>query len=156
MAKTKNPRRVGDKEARAKLRMIRISPIKLNLVAQLIRGKKVETALADLRFSHKRISADVKKVLESAIANAENNHGLDIDSLVVAEAYVGKNFVMKRFRARARGRGAQILKPFSELTIILREVDEAEFAAMNDKKAAKKAKKAAHADKKPAKTSEAA
>ncbi|RKQ72235.1 LSU ribosomal protein L22P [Litorimonas taeanensis] len=126
MAKTKNPRRVGDKEARAKLRMIRISPQKLNLVAQLIRGKKVDKALADLQFSHKRISGEVKKVLESAIANAENNHGLDIDSLIVSEAYVGKNFVMKRFRARARGRGARILKPFSELTIVVREVEDVE------------------------------
>ena len=125
MAKSNNPRRVADNEARAKLRMIRISPQKLNLVAQMIRGKKVDVALADLEFSHKRISGEVKKVLESAIANAENNHGLDIDSLIVAEAYVGKNFVMKRFRARARGRGARILKPFSELTIIVREVDEA-------------------------------
>ncbi len=125
MAKTKNPRRVADNEAMAKLRMIRTSPIKLNLVAQMIRGLKVEKALSDLEFSHKRIAADVKKCLESAVANAENNHGLDIDSLVVAEAYVGKNLVMKRFRARARGRGAQILKPFSELTIIVREVEEA-------------------------------
>jgi len=129
MAKSKNPRRVADNEARAKLRMIRISPQKLNLVAQLIRGKKVDKALADLEFSHKRISGDVKKVLESAIANAENNHGLDIDSLIVAEAYVGKNLVMKRFRARARGRGAQILKPFSELTIVVREVAETEGEA---------------------------
>ena len=142
MAKQNNPRRVGDNEARAKLRMIRISPIKLNLVAQLIRGKKVETALADLEFSHKRISGEVKKVLNSAIANAENNHGLDVDSLVVSEAYVGKNFVMKRFRARARGRGAQILKPFSELTIVVKEMDDAEFEAMNSKKAKKKADKA--------------
>lgn len=125
MAKTKNPRRVADNEARAKLRMIRISPQKLNLVAQMIRGAKVEKALADLEFSRKRISGDVKKCLESAIANAENNHNLDIDSLIVAEAYVGKNFVMKRFRARARGRGARILKPFSELTIVVREVEEA-------------------------------
>ena len=105
--------------------MIRTSPQKLNLVAQLIRGVKVDKALADLEFSRKRISNDVKKCLESAIANAENNHGLDIDSLVVSEAYVGKNLVMKRFRARARGRGARILKPFSELTIIVREVEEA-------------------------------
>ena len=125
MAKAKNTRRVGDKEAYAKLRMIRTSPQKLNLVAQLIRGVKVDKALADLEFSRKRISNDVKKCLESAIANAENNHGLDIDSLVVSEAYVGKNLVMKRFRARARGRGARILKPFSELTIIVREVEEA-------------------------------
>ncbi|CAM3680171.1 Large ribosomal subunit protein uL22 [Litorimonas haliclonae] len=143
MAKQKNPRRVGDKEARAKLRMIRISPIKLNLVAQLIRGKKVETALADLEFSHKRISGEVKKVLESAIANAENNHGLDIDSLIVSEAYVGKNFVMKRFRARARGRGARILKPFSELTIVVREQDEdvAPAPEKTEKKSEKKAEK---------------
>jgi len=125
MAKTKNPRRVADNEAMAKLRMIRISPQKLNLVAQMIRGSKVEKALADLEFSHKRISGDVKKCLESAIANAENNHGLDIDSLIVSEAYVGKNLVMKRYRARARGRGAKILKPFSELTIVVREVEEA-------------------------------
>ncbi len=125
MAKTKNPRRVADNEAMAKLRMIRISPQKLNLVAQMIRGSKVDKALADLEFSPKRISSDVKKCLESAIANAENNHGLDIDSLIVSEAYVGKNLVMKRFRARARGRGARILKPFSELTIIVREVEEA-------------------------------
>lgn len=121
----KNLRRVAANEARAKQRMIRISPQKLNLVAQLIRGKKVERARADLAFSRKRIAADVLKVLDSAIANAENNHGLDIDSLVVSEAYVGKNLVMKRFRARARGRGAKILKPFSEITIVVREVEEA-------------------------------
>ena len=121
MSKLKNPRRVADNEARAKLRMIRISPQKLNLVAQLIRGKKVETALADLEFSHKRISGEVKKVLQSAIANAENNHSLDIDKLIVKEAYVGKGLVMKRFHARARGRGAKIIKPFSHLTILLSE-----------------------------------
>ncbi len=125
MGQVKNPRRVAENEARAKLRMMRISPQKLNLVASMIRGKSVERALNDLTFSRKRAASDVKKVLESAIANAENNHGLDIDSLVVAEAYVGKNLVMKRFRARARGRGARILKPFSELTIVVREVEEA-------------------------------
>ncbi|MHA6289420.1 50S ribosomal protein L22 [Maricaulis sp. CAU 1757] len=125
MGQSANPRRVADNEARAKLRMIRTSPQKLNLVAALIRGKKVERALADLEFSRKRIAKEVKKTLESAIANAENNHGLDIDSLVVSEAFVGKNLVMKRFRARARGRGAKILKPFSELTIVVREVEEA-------------------------------
>jgi len=125
MGQSTNPRRVADNVARAKLRMIRTSPQKLNLVAALIRGKKVERALADLEFSRKRISKEVKKTLESAIANAENNHGLDIDSLVVSEAFVGKNLVMKRFRARARGRGAKILKPFSELTIVVREVEEA-------------------------------
>jgi large subunit ribosomal protein L22 len=128
MAKQKQARRLADNEARAKLRMIRTSPQKLNLVAQMIRGKKVDAALADLEFSHKRISGEVKKVLESAIANAENNHNLDIDSLIVSEAYVGKNFVMKRFRARARGRGARILKPFSELTIVVKEVSEEEAA----------------------------
>jgi len=110
MSKAKNPRRVADNEAMAKLRMVRISPQKLNLVAQMIRGSKVEKALADLEFSPKRISNDVKKCLESAIANAENNHNLDIDSLVVSEAYVGKNLVMKRFRARARGRGETIFR----------------------------------------------
>ena len=125
MAKTNNPRRVADNEARAKLRMIRISPQKLNLVAQSIRGKSAEKALAELEFSRKRISGDVRKVLQSAIANAENNHGLDIDSLIVAEAYVGKNLVMKRFKARARGRSAKIMKPFSELTIVVREIEEA-------------------------------
>ncbi|GLK50918.1 MULTISPECIES: 50S ribosomal protein L22 [Maricaulis] len=125
MGQSANPRRVADNEARAKLRMIRTSPQKLNLVAAMIRGKKVERALADLEFSRKRIAKEVRKTLESAIANAENNHGLDIDSLVVSEAYVGKNLVMKRYKARARGRGAKILKPFSELTIVVREVEEA-------------------------------
>ena len=125
MGQSANPRRVADNEARAKLRMICTSPQKLNLVAAMIRGKKVERALADLEFSRKRIAKEVRKTLESAIANAENNHGLDIDSLVVSEAFVGKNLVMKRYKARARGRGAKILKPFSELTIVVREVEEA-------------------------------
>ncbi len=125
MGKAANPRRIADNEALAKLRMIRISPHKLNLIARMIRGKKVERARADLQFSRKRHSGDVLKVLDSAIANAENNHGLDIDSLVVSEAYVGKNLVMKRLRPRARGRSAKILKPFSELTIIVREIEEA-------------------------------
>jgi large subunit ribosomal protein L22 len=124
MSSQKNTRRVADNEAMAKLRMIRTSPQKLNLVAQLIRGKKVQTALDDLTFSRKRIAKDVYKCLYSAASNAENNHGLDLDSLVVAEAYVGKNLVMKRFRARARGRGAKILKPFSELTIVVRSQEE--------------------------------
>ena len=124
MSKTKNPRRVGENEAMAKLRMLRTSPQKLNLVAQMIRGKKVQAALDDLTFSRKRIAKDVYKCLYSAASNAENNHGLDLDSLIVSEAYVGKNLVMKRFRARARGRGAKILKPFSELTIVVRQVEE--------------------------------
>ncbi len=127
MGQAKNPRRLSDNECRAKLRLIRISPQKLNLVAEMIRGKKVERALNELEFSRKRIARDVKKVLESAIANAENNHGLDIDDLVVAEAFMGKNIVMRRFRPRARGRAGKIEKPFSELTIVVRE--QAEEAA---------------------------
>ena len=125
MSQEKNPRALKDNEAKAVCRMIRVSPQKLNLVAQLIRGKKVDRALADLTFSHKRIAGDVKKCLQSAIANAENNHGLDVDSLVVAEAWVGKNLVMKRFAARARGRASRIEKPFSEITIVVRELGEA-------------------------------
>ena len=124
MSKAKNPRRVADNEARAKLRMLRTSPQKLNLVAAMIRGKKVETALTDLTFSKKRIAADVKKCLQSVIANAENNHNLDVDELVVAEAYVGKNLIMKRGRPRARGRFGKIIKPFSEITIVVRQVEE--------------------------------
>ena len=122
MGKQKAPRDLPETEAKAVARMIRISPQKLNLLAQLIRGKKVETALADLQFSRKRIALDVKKTLESAIANAENNHDLDVDDLVVAQAYVGKALVMKRFSPRARGRAGRIEKPFSNLTIIVREV----------------------------------
>jgi large subunit ribosomal protein L22 len=125
MSKPKTERALKDNEAKAVLRMLRISPQKLNLVAQLIRGKKVERALADLEFSHKRISGQVKKVLESAIANAENNHGLDTDALVVAEAYVGNSLVMKRFTARGRGKSSRIEKPFSHLTIVVRHVEEA-------------------------------
>ncbi|MCM2563188.1 50S ribosomal protein L22 [Lutimaribacter sp. EGI FJ00015] len=124
MGKAKNPRRVADNEAMAKTRMLRTSPQKLNLVAAMIRGKKVDRALNDLTFSKKRIAEDVKKCLQSAIANAENNHNLDVDELVVAEAYVGKNLVMKRGRPRARGRFGKIVKPFSELTITVRQVEE--------------------------------
>jgi large subunit ribosomal protein L22 len=123
MGQEKNPRRVADNEAMAKSRMLRTSPQKLNLVAALIRGKKVEKALADLTFSKRRIAGDVKKCLQSAIANAENNHNLDVDSLVVAEAWVGKNLTMKRGRPRARGRFGRIVKPFSELTITVRQID---------------------------------
>ena len=122
MGKQKAPRTLPETEAKAVARMIRISPQKLNLLAQLIRGKKVDTALADLQFSRKRIAVEVKKTLESAIANAENNHDLDVDDLVVSEAYVGKALVMKRFSPRARGRAGRIEKPFSNLTIIVREV----------------------------------
>ena len=124
MSMDKNPRRVADNEAMAKLRMLRTSPQKLNLVAQMIRGKSVEKALTDLTFSNKRIAGDVKKCLQSAIANAENNHNLDVDELIVAEAYVGKNMTLKRGRPRARGRFGKIMKPFSELTIKVRQVEE--------------------------------
>jgi large subunit ribosomal protein L22 len=122
MGKETNQRRVGPAEARAKVVNVRISPRKLNLVAQSIRGLPVQRALNELEFSEKRIAGDVRKALYSAISNAENNHNLDIDSLVVAEAYVGKNFVMKRFAARARGRASRIEKPFSEITIVVREL----------------------------------
>ena len=128
MGSPKNERRLADNEAMAQHRMIRISPQKLNLVAQLIRGKKASRALSDLEFSNKRISGDVRKCLQSAIANAENNHDLDVDSLIVAEAYVGKSITMKRFMARGRGRASRITKPFSHLTIIVREVEEEEAA----------------------------
>ena len=121
MSKQKTPRALKDNEAKAVARMLRVSPQKLNLLAQLIRGKKVDRALADLEFSRKRSAVDVKKALESAIANAENNHSLDVDDLVVAEAYVGKAMVMKRFSPRARGRAGRIEKPFSNLTIVVRE-----------------------------------
>jgi large subunit ribosomal protein L22 len=123
MGKEQNPRRVAENEAFAKTKMLRTSPQKLNLVAALIRGKKVDKALAYLTFSHKRIAGDVKKCLQSAIANAENNHNLDVDSLIVAEAWVGKNLVMKRGRPRARGRYGKIMKPFSEITIKVRQVE---------------------------------
>jgi large subunit ribosomal protein L22 len=125
MGQASNPRRVRENEARAKVVNLRTSPRKLNLVAQSIRGLSVQRALNELQFSPKRIAHDVRKALYSAISNAENNHNLDIDSLVVAEAYVGKNLVMKRFSARARGRASRIEKPFSEITIVVREQGEA-------------------------------
>ena len=124
MGKASAPRALPENEATAIARNLRVSPQKLNLVAALIRGKKVNTALADLTFSRKRIAGDVKKTLESAIANAENNHDLDVDALVVKEAFVSKGLVMKRFSPRARGRVGQIQKPFANLTIVVREVEE--------------------------------
>ncbi len=124
MGKVANKPRVADNEARAYLKNLRTSPYKLNLVAELIRGKKADVALVDLQFSKKRVAQHVRKLLESAIANAENNHNLDIDRLVVEQAIVGRGVVMKRFRARARGRGARILKPFSNLTIVVKEAGE--------------------------------
>ena len=125
MGKKSRERDLADNEAKAVARNIRVSPQKLNLVAGLIRGKKVASALADLQFSRKRIAKDVRKCLESAIANAENNHDLDVDDLVVAEAHVGKGLVMKRFSPRARGRAGRIQKPFSHLTIVVRQVEAA-------------------------------
>jgi large subunit ribosomal protein L22 len=125
MSKKATPRRLADNEALALGRMLRISPQKLNLVAQSIRGKRVDAAIAELTFSKRRIAKDVKKVLQSAVANAENNHDLDVDSLYVAEASVGKNMVMKRWRPRARGRVGRVQKLFSEIRIVVREREEA-------------------------------
>ena len=144
MGKPSRERSLSDKEARAIAKNLRVSPQKLNLVAGLIRGKKVDKALADLEFSRKRIAQDVRKCVMSAVANAENNHQLDVNSLVVAEAYVGKNLVMKRFAARGRGRGFSIMKPFSQITVVVRET-EAEAAA--PKKKSKDAKSKAGATK---------
>jgi large subunit ribosomal protein L22 len=125
MSKKTHERSLAENEAKAVARNIRVGPQKLNLVAALIRGKKVATALADLQFSRKRVASDVKKCLESAVANAENNHGLDVDDLVVVQAHVGKGLVMKRFHPRARGRAGRIQKPFSHLTIVVRQVEAA-------------------------------
>jgi large subunit ribosomal protein L22 len=125
MGKPRRERDLPENEAKAVARMLRVSPRKLNLVAQLIRGKKVDIALADLQFSNKRIAKDVKKCLESAIANAENNHDLDVDDLIVAEAHVGKALVIKRFTPRGRGRMGRIMKPFANLTIVVRQVEAA-------------------------------
>jgi large subunit ribosomal protein L22 len=125
MGKSSTPRALADNEARAYISALRISPQKLNLLAEQIRGKPVQTALHELEFSRRRIAVDVRKALQSAIANAENNHQLDVDQLVVAEATVGKGLVLKRWRPRARGRTGRINKPFSNLTIVVREQEEA-------------------------------
>ena len=124
MGKQSTPRRLADNKAQSVLRNLRISPQKLNLVATMIRGMDANKALAALSFSRRRIANDVKKALQSAVANAENNHSLDVDRLYVKEAHVGKGLVMKRFKARARGRGSRILKPYSHLTIIVSEKEE--------------------------------
>ena len=129
MSKPVRKRSLADNEAKAVTRSIRISPRKLNELATIIRGMKASKALAELTFSRRRIAKDVKKTLESAIANAENNHDLDVDALVVAEAYVGKSIVMKRFHARGRGRASRVEKPFSHLTIVVREVEDKVEAA---------------------------
>ena len=142
MGQDANKRRVGANEAMAMAKHLRTSPQKLNLVAETIRGKDAGKALIDLEFNNRRISQDVRKVLASAVANAENNHGLDVDRLYVAEAYVGKTITMKRFRPRAKGRASRILKPFSRLTVIVRE---------RESEVAKPAAKKAEAKKAPAK-----
>ena len=149
MSKPKRERDLPDTEAQAVGRMIRTSQYKLNRVAELIRGKRVEQAIADLTFSRKRIAVEVIKILKSAVANAENNHSLDVDDLVVAQAWTGKDLVLKRFHARGRGRGARVLKPFSELTIVVREQPE-------EKKAKTKAKGKGAKGKKPVRKAEAA
>ncbi|NQZ14456.1 MAG: 50S ribosomal protein L22 [Alphaproteobacteria bacterium] len=151
MGQKANNRRVADNEAMAMAKYLKTSPQKLNLVADTIRGKDAGTALVDLEFNSRRVAQDVRKVLQSAVANAENNHGLDVDKLYVAEAYVGKSITMKRWRARARGRAAKIMKPFSRMTIVVRERD-----AEGKKAPAKKdAPKAQEAKKAPAKKAEA-
>lgn len=141
MGQSANERRVSDNEAMAMVKHLRTSPQKLNLVAQTIRGKDAGKALIDLEFNNRRISQDVRKCLQSAIANAENNHGLDVDRLYVAEAFVGKDLVMRRFRARARGRASKILKPFSRLTVIVREREDAAKAKVKKAPAKKVATK---------------
>ena len=156
MGKPSRERSLSDKEARAIAKNLRVSPQKLNLVAGMIRGKKVDQALADLEFSRKRIAQDVRKCVMSAVANAENNHQLDVDSLIVSEAYVGKNMVMKRFAARGRGRGFQILKPFSQITVVVRETEAEEPKAKTKKGAAKKAAAKPAGAKKPAAKTKAA
>lgn len=125
MGQSKNPRREKDNEAKAFAKYVHTSPQKLNLLARTIRGKSAAKALIDLEFSKRRVAEDVRKLLQSAVANAENNHGLDVDRLIVSEAYVGKSLTMKRFRARARGRGTRILKTISNMTIIVKEAEEA-------------------------------
>jgi large subunit ribosomal protein L22 len=137
MGKPKRERSLSDSEAQAVARNLRVSPRKLNLVAGLIRGKAVDTALADLEFSRKRIAQDVRKCVMSAVANAENNHGLDVNELVVSEAFVGKNLIMKRFQARGRGRASSIVKPFSQITVIVRQKAEEDEASSRSKKRAK-------------------
>ncbi len=141
MGKPKRERSLSESEAQAVARNLRVSPRKLNLVAGLIRGKPVDTALADLEFSRKRIAQDVKKCVMSAVANAENNHGLDVNELVVSEAFVGKNLIMRRFAARGRGRASSIVKPFAQITVIVRQRSEEEGEKAAAKKKAKPAGK---------------
>jgi large subunit ribosomal protein L22 len=156
MGKPKRERSLSESEAQAVARNLRVSPRKLNLVAGLIRGKKVDTALADLEFSRKRIAQDVKKCVMSAVANAENNHGLDVNELVVSEAFVGKNLVMKRFAARGRGRASSIEKPFAQLTVIVRQKAEEEADTDAKKSKGKATAKAAKGGKAKASAKETA
>jgi large subunit ribosomal protein L22 len=155
MGKPSHERRLGDTEAQAVAKSLRVSPQKLNLVAGLIRGKKVEQALAELEFSEKRIAGDVRKCVMSAVANAENNHSLDVNDLIIAEAYVGKNLIMKRFAARGRGRGSSIIKPFSQLTVVVRQVEQEKVEKKAAKKPASKPAAKAAPNKAPAKSKEA-
>ncbi len=150
MGKAKRERSLPDNEARAVVRNLRVSPRKLNLVAGLIRGKKVDHALADLEFSRKRIAQDVRKGVMSAVANAENNHNLDVNDLIVSEAWVGKNLVMKRFHARGRGRASSIMKPFSQITIIVRQTEDDGSKKKRPKKTEETAKSAPKSGGKPA------
>src|SRR5262245_61673541 len=156
MGKPKRERSLSETEAQAVATNLRVSPRKLNLVAGLIRGKKVDTALADLEFSRKRIAQDVRKCVMSAVANAENNHGLDVNELVVSEAFVGKNLIMRRFAARGRGRASSITKPFAQLTVVVRQKAEEETDAPAKKSKAKAGAKPAPAAKKGGKTKSAA
>jgi large subunit ribosomal protein L22 len=150
MGKPKRERSLSESEAQAVARNLRVSPRKLNLVAGLIRGKAVDTALAELQFSRKRIAQDVRKCVMSAVANAENNHGLDVNELVVSEAFVGKNLIMRRFAARGRGRASSITKPFAQITVIVRQKSEEESEKAAQKKAKPAAKDAKGGSKKPA------
>ena len=156
MGKPSRERALPDNEAKAVTRNLRVSPQKLNLVAGLIRGKKVDHAIADLQFSRKRIANDVRKCVMSAVANAENNHGLDVNDLIVAEAWVGKNLIMRRFMARGRGRAASVSKPFSQITVIVRQTDEDAKAKKKAKKAEAKSKATAGAKPKKSKATKAA
>ena len=143
MGKPKHPRVLGGNEAKAIATNIKVSPQKLNLVAGMIRGKKVQAAIADLEFSRKRVSEHVRKCVISAVANAENNHGLDVDDLIVAEAYVGKNMVLKRFHARGRGKASSIMRPFAQLTVVVRQVEDEPVKKKPGKRAAAAAAAAA-------------
>jgi large subunit ribosomal protein L22 len=155
MGKPKHPRALANTEAKAVAKNIKTSAQKLNLVAGMIRGKKVQAAIADLEFSRKRVAEHVRKAVISAVANAENNHGLDVDDLIVAEAYVGKNMILKRFHARGRGRSASVMRPFSQLTVVVRQVEPEEKPAKKKAKPATQASVKSSEKSKPAKSAAA-